>query len=343
MAGFSERDRTDSQTPDGSIGKLLQDVIDQPFNPVAHSMLGAAYWRQGHVEDALNSITRALELDPQCREAILSSSMVFRDLKREDDAREVLSAYLRARPDDPEIRSMLDSLPTQPPPGSCANVADFLNEQGESQYGNGRLDRARVCFEMAIEANPDHGTAHCNLGVVRLEEGNVNVALEHLYRAMELCPDDPVILHNCFLVLKAAGHFEVASELMQLYLQKGFGDDDAWKEYAELLRDTGNSSWSPEGLSGEVAKVYAVMGSKLLGAGDCHGAVSALERALRIDPHHVEAYVHLGRALKALGETTAALQLIQQGIELHPEDPVALSVLNELTRELNLEKAGTVR
>jgi protein O-GlcNAc transferase len=321
---------------------LLRSLQREPFSASNHGRLGAVYWHQGRVEDALNSLTRALELDPTNKEAILNCGMVFRALGREDDAREVLRAYLAVHPNDREVQSLLAGPEKPATPKDGVNVADFMNKQGESQFEQGRLDRARACFEMAIEADSGHWTAHCNLGVVCWEDGDMPAALDHLYRAMSLNPDDPEVLRNCFLVLRTAGHAETAAEMMQFYLQKGFGDEATWKDYGELLRGIGASNWTPDGLSDRVAETYVTMGSALFDAGDHSGAVTALERALRIDSGNAEAYYQLGRIVKEAGDVDAALELLHQGLELQPEHQATMSMLDELTKERVHGETGTI-
>jgi tetratricopeptide (TPR) repeat protein len=319
---------------------LLRVVRSQPFNPTAHGRLGAAYWKQGRIEDALNSLTRALELDPKNKETILNCSAVFRSLGRDEDAREILRAYLTAQPNDHEVQSLLNAPVNRPTNDEGVNIADFMNEQGESQYGSGRLDRARACFEMAIEADPAHWTAHCNLGVVRWEDGDVPAALDHLYTAMSLNPEDPEVLRNCFLVLRSAGHIETAAEVMQLYLQKGFGDEAAWKDYAHLQREIGASTWTADELSNGVSEIYVAMGSALFEAGDRSGAITALERALQINARNAEAYYHLGRLVKEAGDVDAALELLQKGLELHPGHETVKSLLDEIVLKRDPGGAG---
>ncbi len=321
---------------------LLSVVKDEPFNPEAHARMGAYYWEQGRVEEALSSLTRALELDPRNKDAILNCSLVLRAFGRPKDAREVLMAYLAEQPDD-DVRVLLDSLAEQPAPNDSRAVADFLNEQGESQCGLGRLDRARACFEMAIEAADDHSVAHCNLGVVCWEEGDVAAALEHLYRAMDLDPNDPDILHNAFQVLRAAGYREAAAELMEHYLRKGFGGETSWEAYAQLQREIGAATWSSDDLSSDVADIYASMGRALHAAGDRIGALEAFERALRIDSGNVDVYFQLGRVNQEIGDVTAACLLYRKSLDLRPEHEAARALLVELERELDRGEAGAGR
>ena len=78
---------------------------DDPFNARAYSGLSRAYWEQGRTEDALNSLTRALELEPDDREIILQCSRIFGKLGKKDFADEVLESYMARNPQDVESLS----------------------------------------------------------------------------------------------------------------------------------------------------------------------------------------------------------------------------------------------
>lgn len=310
---------------------LLQTLLNDPFDPVAHSRLGALYWRQGHVEDALCSLTRALEIDSKNREAIVICSEVFRALGRAKDAKEMLSAYLASHPGDIEIQSLLEDPAAKTFAHTEVPAADFLNEQGEAQFALGRLDRARACFEMATEAHAGHWTAHCNLGVLSWEEGKVHEALSHFYTAMDLNPHDPEVLQNCFSALRAAGHLEAAASVMQLYLQQGFGNDDTWEDFTRLNREIGASSWTPGGLTREAASIYLAMGNALFDAGDQVGAFTAFERAIKIAPESAEVYYQAGRVIRETGEANTALEFVRKALELLPSHQGAALMETEIT------------
>ena len=69
-----------------------------PFNAKAHCRLSNVYWAQGKTEDALNSLTRALELEPGDRDTVLACTRIFDALGKEDFSREVLQSYLDKNP-----------------------------------------------------------------------------------------------------------------------------------------------------------------------------------------------------------------------------------------------------
>ena len=66
-----------------------------------------------------------------------------------------------------------------------------LTLAGVSALENGKRDYAREKLQAAIEADPDYGPAHNNLGLLQLEEGRLYQSVLSFERAMELLPTDP--------------------------------------------------------------------------------------------------------------------------------------------------------
>lgn len=234
-----------------------------PFHARAHKQLSVIHWARRKSEDALNCLTRALELDPDDRDIILFCCKVFGEMGKDQDAREILNAYMARNPWDQTISSGRDSMGTAPPNTMPNDVAGFFNEQGETQFQNGKLVHARSCFEMAIEHNPDHAKAHCNLGALCWHEGSLEKALEHLYRALDLDSEDPDILYNSSQALTSAGEYEIAADYLKLYLQRNSKDEDAWTTYSSLLQQMGallvGKILEANGREGEAKAVYEAL------------------------------------------------------------------------------------
>lgn len=292
-----------------------------PFDPKLHNNLSVVHWQQGQTEEALHCLTRALELDPNDQDVILNCSHIFQAVGKEQDARDILEAYLLRRPWDPEVRIELEKIGKPPEPKTVEQKTDsrdpavFLNEQGEQQFERGRLDHARVCFELAMEHNPNYARALSNLGVVVWRQGDLKNALELLYRALDIDCVDADILYNCSKALEAAGETETAADLLQMYLRQNPQDETVWQEYDSLLRRMGNSVWKAKGLSPEVGDLYTQMGEKLARLEDYPGATDAFQRALSIDPGRSEVFYLLGRLHLELGQETQALEILREGLK----------------------------
>jgi tetratricopeptide (TPR) repeat protein len=291
-----------------------------PLNAGVHNKLSLIHWKLGNPEAALNHLTQALEWDPNDREVIIHCCDVFRAMDKAQDAVEILNAYLERNPWDHDLKQRLEGLSgPDPSEGQRFDIAQFFTEQGEQQLESGRPDRARVCFEMALEHNPNHAKAYGNLGVLTWQEGDLEHALEHLHKAMQLDPQDFDVLYNSSKALAAAGELDTATDLLRLYLQQNPKDDAVWKDYDALLRQNGGSQWKPDNLPAEVTDVYIRMGEALGQAQDVLGAGEAFQKALQLDPTRVEPYYLLGRLHQKLGQDYEALAIFREGLRFHPE------------------------
>jgi len=303
-----------------------------PFNVRAHCGLSRAYWGQGRTEDALNSLTRALELEPNDQETILQFSRACNTLGKKDFAREVLQSYLDRNPHAEAIRTEAQSLegptPTEDP--GQREIAELFRKQGTIQFERGRLDHAIACLEMAIENNPVLAGAHNDLGVIHFQNGNIKEALRHLYNALELDSKDPEILGNSARVLALAGETETAEQMYKEYLRLSPEDDAAWGEYEALLRRGPLQQWDESSLTPEVAGIYIDAAKKLMDAGDLAGAAGAIERALKIRPGAVEAMFVLASLHAGIGHREDAADLLEQALEIDPSDADCSALLKSL-------------
>ena len=176
-----------------------------PFNAKAHCRLSNIYWAQGKTEDALNSLTRALELQPGDRDTVLTCTDVFVALGKKDLAKEVLQSYLDKNPQDKEICFRIESIDEPADKAHSNDTAEFFQRQGEILFERGNIPHAVSCFEMAIGENPRLAEAYNNLGVIHLESGKITEALENFHRALELKPEDTEILGNSARGLRQGG------------------------------------------------------------------------------------------------------------------------------------------
>lgn len=300
-----------------------------PFNARAHTGLGNAYWEQGRTEDALNSVTRALEIEPNDRETILVCSRIFDALGKKDYSLEVLQSYLARNPLDETVHAEIQKIagPGEPPD---AEAADFFRKQGEIRYKGGNLDHAIACYEMAIESNPGLAEAHSDLGVIHWERGNLESALEYFYKALELKSDDPEILGNCARALARAGETDSAAALFRQYLQHCPKDDGAWDDYEALIRQSAGGRWSAEGLSASVADIYVDAAKRLKDAGDLAGAAEAVEKALKIGPEASEALFVLASLHNAIGQNEEAETVLDRALQADPGHAESSALLKRI-------------
>lgn len=322
-----------------------------PYYPQAMCGLSKIYWQEGKYRESVEKLNEALIIDPDDPEVIEQCANIFMAVGQKEDAVDVLRAYVSRNPWDDEMKDFMERIQSTPvsapkSPPAVSNVsrqtvqtqsedpADLMVKEGENQYEKGRVDRARVCFEIALEHNPAHARAHNNLGVILWESGDLMAALEHFQQAFHENPFDRDIVFNSFNALIAAGFLEDARDLMRLHIQQNPFNDEAWEMYDEVSAMLSRIAWKGEELSPEVEEVYASMGKKLMKSGDLYGAAEAFHRALAINPDNKKALKRLARVHRNLGHTEEALSLYEELIKRHGDSEKILIEYSDYLVEL---------
>lgn len=311
-------------------GFFSKAIEADPFNAGAYAKLGGVYWAQGKTEDCLNSLLKALELEPGDRDTVVECVRVFTALGKEDFAKEVLEAYLGRNPYDEEIRSRLDALLKRSAQGGSPEVAEFFNRQGEIQFERGNIAHAAACFEMAIEEDPRIGEAYNNLGVIELEAGKTSEALKNFLKALELRPEDGDIMANSARGLALAAQVDVAIDMYREYLRRFPKDNKAWEEFEALIRKSAGSAWRPDGLSSDVAEIYRRTAEELLNAGDLPGASEAVEKALKLKPEAPDSLYLLASLHCAIGQEAEARRALELALGIDPAHARCSDMLQSL-------------
>ena len=111
-------------------------------DPVNHSNLALALYRQGQMAEAILSLQRAAELDPSDADAHYNLGVLLKESGRFKDA---IAAYRRALNLNPEVAEAFN------------NLGILLCEQG-------RLGEGIDAYRMALSVQPNYWEALLNLG-----------------------------------------------------------------------------------------------------------------------------------------------------------------------------------
>ena len=156
----------------------------------------------------------------------------------------------------------------------------------------GRLPQARRLYAEVLEEQPDCVEAMHLLGVLLLQVGQVEQALELVGRAATLSPGDAGVLNSLGLAYR---HGE------QL--------DEAEACYRRALA-----------LDGEDPAAHTNLGELLAQRGALEPAEAAFERALELDDAHTQALYNLAGLLHRRGEAERALELYREAEKQSPDD-----------------------
>ena len=189
----------------------------------------------------------------------------------------------------------------------------------------GQSDVAIDLIGRALSIRPDYVEAHNNLGNAFKTQGELVAAIAHYKRALVLKPDYAEAHNNLGTALKAQGELvrAVASYERALALKP---------HYPEALNNLGNA------LVGQLKMVDGVacykralalrpeyfeaqnnLGTAFMELGQPIEAIAHYERALALNPDFAEAHNNLGNALRQRGKFDEAIARYKRALALKPD------------------------
>lgn len=193
------------------------------------------------------------------------------------------------------------------PPGSApaADPIDALLVAATEHHRAARLHEARRLYGEVLAQRPAHALALFRSGLLELQEGRAQAALEALAAAAAAAPDEARYHFGCGQALAALGRWREAA---------------AYQERAVALAADLTDAWIALGIahqrSGQVAR-----------------SVPAYRRALALAPREPSALGNLGAALVDLSQIDEAVTLLEAAREIEPSvDAHAVNLALALNR-----------
>ncbi|HYM31466.1 MAG TPA: tetratricopeptide repeat protein [Candidatus Cybelea sp.] len=170
-----------------------EHVLSRP--DVTKSMMAAAdkAEKQNDPSSAVSYYRGIFNREPTNVEAAIGLMQALRLLGLYDQARDVSSRALAARPDEPSI----------------------VGETGKVELAAGRLTEASTLLTKATKLNPRDWKSFSALGVVYDRQGDYEHAKESYQAALKLAPDSVAIMNNFGLSLAMAGDLQSALSMLQ--------------------------------------------------------------------------------------------------------------------------------
>jgi tetratricopeptide (TPR) repeat protein len=334
---------------------LCQRIIDaKPDLFDAHHLLAVVRSRQGKNETALASYDRALNLRPDCAEALCNRGLALYELKRFAEALTSYERGLTLRPDFAEAHNnrglVLHELKRfEEALASCERAlslrpdfAEALFNRGNALHGLKRFAEALASYDRALTLRPDFAEALCNRGNALHELKRFAEALASYDRALILRPDFAEALCNRGLTLHELKHFAeaLASYERALILRPNYAEahNNCGFTLHELRRfDEALASCERAlNLWPDFAEALFNRGNALHELKRFEEALASYERALELRPDYAEALCNRGNALHELKRFEEALASYERALDLRADFPEALCnrglTLHELRR-----------
>ncbi|MBV8215018.1 MAG: tetratricopeptide repeat protein [Verrucomicrobia bacterium] len=147
-------------------------------------------------------------------------------------------------------------------------------------------------WQTTISKNPTAWMAHNNLGAVLLKKKQLEDAIDHFNKAIEIKPDEASAFTN----------------LGNALLQKGeLGE--AIFQYQKAVE-----------LKPAAAGLHYNLANALLARGEVDDAIAEYESTLAINPNYADAHNNLGAVLLQQGKLDQAIDHYQKALEINPKD-----------------------
>ncbi len=248
--------------------------------------LGRLARSAGDLEAAARFFRRTLELDRTHVAATYALGQVLMQLGRREEGQEFLARHA-------ELAKWHDAheFAVRNANSKGANFVNFM-ELAEVELRQERWSQAAAAYQRALTDRSNLIEASNGLGRILLRMGRRGPATQAIEHSLQLDPRDPAACHLAAVLAVLSGEPESAGR------------------YVALSRRSG--PWSADQLF--------LYGEALLRRGHALEARRELETALRLQPDHRDARVHLGRAVLGLEDAAAAERLAREGLELRPSD-----------------------
>lgn len=347
----------------GDYDTAIQALRSIPLDEKLTFDLATAYKQAGMYDEAAQALSKGLESFPDSdtltgalvalnvdeshfRDATLLAEKIASRKPSDLEAQRIFFRALVITGDNDNAAALGRKLLALAP-----HDADLLNLNGLLEQKAGGFAAARQHLEEAVALSPNDYNPRVNLGVVLAELKDAAGARRQFEKAIELGTDEPQVHFELAKVLRTLGDFEGAQRQLALYQQKLKEKSDLAvaiskaNEAAEAVKSGDNSKAADlyrqacAALPGNAGLAYR-LAMVLESMGDANGERTALEQAVKADPHFAPAQYRLGYMDFQAGDNSAAEREFRATVEALPDNAEAwISLAATLDREAHLDEA----
>ncbi|MBU0491243.1 MAG: tetratricopeptide repeat protein [Chloroflexi bacterium] len=259
------------------IEHLEKAVREDPQNAEARVALAQHYLAAGQYEKAVEQVNQVLILYPENTSALLIAGIAHVRLNQPEAALGPLEKLVALRKDQPMAKT--DTV--------LETAYYFL---GESYVKLNRPAEAIPALEAALVVTPTDADALYQLGLAYQASGQHETALERYHKAVRLVPDFAEAYHgmiDSYSTLNRPDHVTYARGM------EAFSHQDYETARTHLENAT-------QALP-DFAPAFLGLGLTYEGLGQLEAALSAVQRALELNPNDFATQQTLGRIQAALG------------------------------------------
>ncbi|MCC5859832.1 MAG: tetratricopeptide repeat protein [Ectothiorhodospiraceae bacterium] len=305
-----------------------RQTIDRALEENPHSVSALVFAGRmalggGRLGEATLYIGRALEANPDSPAAWLTRAEVEREVGNEEEAK---AAYTRVLELNPTDITGLDQLNTR------GRLAELLLSQGD-------LDAARQQVRDMLRQASRHPYSNYLAGLIALVDGDLDTANERLQIALSVAPDNVPAKALMGDLRFRQGRYEQTISLLRDVVAARPGDLRSRVIYAAALREVGDmrraSQVLEDGLEqfADNPQALAALGGVQMSLGQDDAAQQAFERMMALDPDSPQTNYSLAVLAAGQGRTDEAVQRLERVLEQAPDSLPAMLRLAEIHQQ----------
>ncbi len=201
-------------------------------------------------------------------------------------------------------------------------------EEALEHHRSGRTSQAAELYQKILISEPNSAGALQGLGVLAMQKGDFQAAVDLIGRAAAAKPEAANIQASLGQALAGFGRHSEAIPVFQRALQINDDLPEAWFGLGLALQTVKRREEAVVayrrfiGFSPDIPEAHMNLGTALFSLGRVEEAAEAFRRTLQLRPDYVEAMANLGGALVWLKRTEEAIALFRSGLELRPDSPL---------------------
>jgi tetratricopeptide (TPR) repeat protein len=183
---------------------------------------------------------------------------------------------------------------------------------------------AETLWQATLRLNPASWMAQCNLGSAFLDKGQVDVAIGHFQKALDIKPDYAEAFYNLGLSFRKQGrldeaiaHYQKALAIRPGYAEAHYNLGNVFAQQARLDEAIAHYQLALQFKPG-YAEAHYNLGTAFFQQGKMDEAIAQYQKALEIKPDNAEAHYTLGTIFGQQGRMDEAIRHFQKALEIKP-------------------------
>ncbi|UCG59539.1 MAG: tetratricopeptide repeat protein, partial [Phycisphaerales bacterium] len=277
---------------DEATKELNREIQTAPDSAFAHFLLGQAYLQQKQYDKARESYEAVIKIDPQYAKAYYGLATVCAKLGNGDGAGAYSEKFRKLKAEERKDLSDRKSVERDDFLDTQKTSALTFIEAGQLYVDAGKLDKAEQLLRRAAGLDPENVVCFREIASLYQKSNQPSKALAMLERASEIEPENPMWYANIAMLSAQLQRFDDAEEAFRKVIAMAPGDSNAYRHLAHLYLRTDTKLAQAKQLAEKAialeatAANYFVLSLACNKNGDTAGALSAIKRALELEPNN---------------------------------------------------------